>query len=460
MTSVNVRGTLRAALGAACAAVVLGGCGAGGGDEDAGGAGGGGTTSISVATVANPQMEDMQKLTKEFERENPDVKVRYTVLPENQLRDRITQDVATQGGQYDVATVGTYEVPLWADNDWIQPLNQRIESTPGYDGDDIIPAVSQALSFENQQYAVPFYGESSFLMYRKDLFEQAGLEMPERPTWQQVAQFARRLDKPDDKQYGICLRGLPGWGEIFGPLNTVVNTFGGRWYDEQWNATLTEKPYSDAVKFYVDLVRQSGQPGAAKSGFTECLNFFSQGNAAMWYDATSAAGSVEDPKVSKVAGKVGYVHAPVKETENSGWLWAWSLTIPKTSKKTDAAWKFVSWATSKEYIRLVGERLGWSRTPPGSRKSTYEIPEYKKAAGAFADLTLEEMESADIENPTTRPVPYRGVQYLSIPEWQALGTSVSQQYASAIAGRTSVDEAIQFGQREAQQVAEEGGYKK
>jgi sorbitol/mannitol transport system substrate-binding protein len=307
---------------------------------------------------------------------------------------------------------------------------------------------------------VPFYGESSFLMYRKDLFEQAGLTMPAQPTWQQVADFAAKLHNPSKKVAGICLRGLPGWGEVLAPLNTVILTFGGRWYDEEWNAHLTDPATKQAVQFYVDLVRKYGEPGAPNAGFSECLTTMGQGNAAMWYDATVGAGSLEDPATSKVAGKVGYVPAPVEKTENSGWLWAWSLAVPNTSKNKDAAWDFVSWATSKDYLKLVGEKLGWPRVPPGSRLSTYQIPEYKQAAAAFAEPTLTSIQGVNVKQPGLFPQPWVGVQYVTIPEFQDLGTKVSQEISAAIAGRQSVDAALDKAQKYAEETAKEGDYKK
>jgi len=433
-----------------------GGAGGGGG----GGGSEGGPTTITVATVANPQMQDIEKLATNFEKDHPNVKVKFVILPENELRDRVTQDIATQGGQYDVVTIGAFEVPQWAKNGWIENLGPYTQKTSGYDANDLIPAVAKVLSYNDSLYAVPFYGESSFLMYRKDLFDKAGLTMPAKPTWDQVAGFARKLNDPKKNQAGICLRGLPGWGELFAPLNTVVNTFGGRWYDMSWNAQLTEAPFKQATQFYVNLVKDAGEPGAPNAGFTECLTAYSQGHAAMWYDATVAASLLEDPKTSKVAGKNGFAPAPVKETDWSGWLWAWSLALPSTSKKKDAAWKFMSWATSKDYIKLVGQELGWERVPPGSRLSTYQIPEYKQAAAAFADLTVQAINQADVANAGTQPRPYTGVQYVGIPEFQSLGTSVSQEISAAIAGRQTVDQALQKGQQQAEQVAKEAGYKK
>lgn len=437
----------------ALAVLVTSCAGAGGGGGGSAGEGEGSADSINVLMVGNPQMEDIQKLTAEHFTADTGITVNMTILPENELRDRVTQDVATQAGQYDVVTIGAYEVPIWAENDWLTPLDPFVEEAEDFDVEDMIDPIVESMTVDGTLYALPFYGESSFLMYRTDVFEAAGLEMPERPTWEQVAQFAEQLDGAQPGMAGICLRGLPGWGEVFAPLTTVVNTFGGTWFTKDWQAKVNAPEFKSATQFYVDLLRNHGQEGAAQAGFTECLNTFGQGNAAMWYDATSAAGSVEDPATSKVAGKVGYVFAPVKETENSGWLWAWSWAMPQTTKKQDAAWEFMSWASSKDYERLVGEELGWARVPSGKRESTYEIPEYQKASAAFGDITLQAIESADPESPGLQPRPTVGVQFVAIPEFASLATRISQDISAAIAGRTSVDQALETGQRQAEEVA-------
>jgi sorbitol/mannitol transport system substrate-binding protein len=444
--------TRRVALAAVLAAgLALAGCtwaGAGGGTGDG---------TVTVGIVANPQMRDIQELTDAFHRDHPEIKVRYVTLPENEARARITQDVATKAGQFDVVMIGTYEAPIWGRNGWLTDLMKYARNDREYDVNDLIPAVRKGLSVDDKLYAVPFYGESSFLMYRKDLFAQAGLKMPDNPTWTQVADFARKMKTPD--RAGICLRGLPGWGEQLAPLNTVINTFGGRWYDNQWNAQLTAPATAKAVKFYLDLIKQAGEAGAPNAGFSECLTAYGQGDAAMWYDATSAATSLEDKKVSRVVGKSGYVAAPTMETKAAGWLWAWSLAVPTTAKDPEAAWQFVRWATSKEYIRMVGEELDWARVPPGSRLSTYKLDQYVKASSGSAQATLEALESIDPNRATVDPVPYTGIQYVQIPEFQDLGTKVSQQFAAVLAGNKSVDDALKTAQDEAEAVAEDG-YKK
>jgi len=435
----------------AVAGLALSGCaGAGGG----GGGGGGGSKSINVLMVGNPQMVDIQKLTKDSFTKDTGIKVNYTVLPENELRDKVTQDVATGAGQYDVATVGAYEVPIWAGNGWLKDVGGYADSSSSYDKADLLPPMVKSLSGQDGKlYGLPFYGESSFLMYRKDVFAKKGITMPQRPTWQQVAAMAAKVDGAQPGMKGICLRGLPGWGEMFAPLTTVVNTFGGTWFTKDWQAQVNSPAFKQAVNFYVNLIKAHGEPGASQAGFTECLNAMSQSKVAMWYDATSAAGSLEDPSVSKVAGKVGYVQAPVVKTKASGWLWTWAFVEPKTTKNADAASKYMLWATSKDYEKLVGQKLGWSRVPAGKRESTYSIPEYKKAAAAFGQQTLQAIQEANPENPGVQPRPTVGVQFVDIPEFQDLGTKVSQDIAAAIAGRGTVDDALNKGQTLAEQVA-------
>ncbi|WP_019970619.1 sugar ABC transporter substrate-binding protein [Mycobacterium sp. 141] len=408
--------------------------------------------TVTIAMVSNSQMTDARSLANRFEAANPDIKLRFVTLSENQARAKITASTAMGGGEFDVVMISNYEAPQWAENGWLVNLSDYARNTPGYDENDFIPSLRESLSYKGNMYAVPFYGESSFLMYRKDLFEQAGIEMPHNPTWQQVADAAAKLDGPD--MVGICLRGKPGWGEVLAPLDTVINTFGGRWYDEKWNAQLTSPEVEKAVDFYVNLVRNHGEPGAATSGFGECATQFAQGRAAMWYDATSAVSVLEDPASSKVVGKVGYAMAPTVEKPNSGWLYTWALGIPKSSDKPDAAWRFISWMTDQNYIKLVGEQLGWARVPPGSRLSTYQIPQYKEAAKAFGQVTLDSIEGATPAKPTVQPVPYTGVQFLAIPEFQDLGTRVSQQISAAIAGQKSVSDALEQSQKYAEVVGE------
>ena len=418
------------------------------------GGGGGGGDSLNVLMVNNPQMIDLQKLTAENFTKETGIKVNFTVLPENDVRDKISQEFSSQAGQYDVATVSNFEIPIYARSKWIAPLSPYIDKDPGFDQDDIFAPMTKALSGDDGQvYGEPFYGESSFLMYRKDILAAKNVQMPANPTWPQVADIAAKVDNAQPGMAGICLRGQPGWGQIFAPLTTVVNTFGGTWFTDDWQAQVDAAPFKEAVNFYVNLVRQYGENGAPQAGFTECLNNLIQGNAAMWYDATSAAGSLEAAD-SKVKGKIGYAPAPVVKTKSSGWLYAWAWGIQQASNKKDDAWKFISWASSKDYEELVGKQVGWSSVPAGKRASTYANPEYLKESEAFAAPTKAAIEAADPSNPGVQKRPAIGIQFVDIPEFPDLGTQVSQYVSSAIAGQTSVDSALNKGQKLASDVAE------
>ncbi|MGZ3114825.1 ABC transporter substrate-binding protein [Streptomyces sp. H62] len=443
------RATLATAAAGTLLAPLLSGCWVG-----AGGAGSGGD-AINVLMVNNPQMVELQKLTADHFTAETGIKVNFTVLPENDVRDKISQDFANQAGQYDAATLSNYEIPIYARNDWLHEMDSYVAKDPAYDEKDVLGPMRESLTGDDGKlYGQPFYGESSFLMYRKDLFAEAGLTMPEHPTWTQVASFAEQLDGSEPGMKGICLRGLPGWGELMAPLTTVVNTFGGTWFDQDWQARLDSPEWEKATKFYVDLVREHGQSGAAQSGFAECLNNMTQGKVAMWYDATSAAGSL-DAAESPVKGKVGYAPAPVEKTDSSGWLYTWAWGIQKASRNTDKAWKFVSWASSKEYEQLVGDEVGWSNVPAGKRASTYENPAYRKEAAAFQEMTREAIEGAKPKDPGVQPRPAPGIQFVGIPEFTDLGTKVSQEISAAIAGRQSVEEALEKSQQLAEKISEE-----
>lgn len=408
--------------------------------------------TVVIAIVSNAQMKDAISLSGRFEKDHPGINLKFVSLPENQARAKITMSTATQSGQFDVVMISNYEAPQWAENGWLVNLEPYIARTEGYDEADFIDSIQNSLSYQDDMYAVPFYGESSFLAYRKDLFEKAGLTMPEHPTWQQIARFAKKLDDPEHGVSGICLRGKPGWGQNLAPLDMVINTFGGRWFDMNWNAKLTSPEFTKAVKFYVNLVRNYGEVGASTAGFSTCGTRYTQGNAAMWFDATVMAGVNESPDSSTVVGKSGYVAAPVKKTESGGWLYTWSLAMPKSADHKDAAWEFMSWVTSKKYLRMVGETLGWNHVPPGTRMSTYRIPEYREAAGAYAQETLDAINAATQENTMTKPVPYYGLQFVGIPEFQDLGTRVSQQISAAIAGQITVEQALARSQQYAETV--------
>jgi sorbitol/mannitol transport system substrate-binding protein len=440
----------RAASVLALAAVGAAACGGG-----AGGGGGGSSSSktVTVAVVANPDITQMEQLISNFEKQNPGIKVKFDTLPENQERSEIQKDISTNGGLYDVVMISNYETPIWAKNGWLDNLSTKfINSDSSYDAGDLLPPIANSLSYNGGLYSVPFYGESSMLYYRTSMLKAAGITMPEHPTWAQVAAAADKLNKPG-KVAGICLRGENGWGENLATLDTVINTYGGSWFNTSWQPQLTSPATESAVNFYVNLVKKDGEPGASNDGFTELLTLYEQNKCAMWYDSTVAAGSIS--AVPSVFKDTSYAFAPTDKTPSSGWLYTWSLGIPKDSANQANAWKFVSWATSKPYLQLVGQKLGWAQVPPGSRTSTYTNPNYAKAASAFASITEQSINSVNQAKATVPKVPYVGIQFVDIPQFEDLGTSVSNQIAGAIAGSESVSQALTASQQDAVPVGQQ-----
>ena len=391
--------------------------------------------TLTIATVNNGDMIRMQKYTGDFTAANPGVELNWVTLEENDLRQKVTKDISTKGGQYDVLTIGMYETPIWGAKGWLVELS-------GLDNpSDILPAVSGGLSSGGKLYAAPFYGESSMVMYRTDLMDKAGLKMPDAPTWTFIREAAAKMTDRANGVNGICLRGKAGWGENMAFLTATSNSFGARWFDENWKPQFDSREWKDTIEFYLGMMKESGPEGASGNGFSENLALFQTGKCGMWIDATVAASFVSDPKASQVADKVGYALAPDNGLGKRGnWLWAWALAIPAGTQKADAAQKFVSWATSTHYTELVAASEGWANVPPGTRTSLYANPEYMKVP--FAKMTLDSMNSADPTKPTVKPVPYVGIQFAAIPEFAGIATKTGELFSAALAGQMSSDDAL------------------
>ena len=396
-------------------------------------------TTLNIATVNNGDMVRMQKYTDDFTKANPDIKLNWVTLEENDLRQKVTKDISTKGGQYDVLTIGMYETPIWGKKGWLVPLKGLDDAA------DILPAVSGGLSYDGTLYAAPFYGESSFVMYRKDLMAKAGLKMSDAPTWTEIIAAADKMTDRANGVNGICLRGKAGWGENMAFIGSMANSFGARWFDEKWHPQFDTQEWKDTLNTYLNVMHKDGPEGASGNGFSENLALFQTGKCGMWADATAAASFTIDPKASKVADQVGFTIAPDKGLgKRANWLWAWALAIPAGSKKVDAAEKFVGWATSKHYGELIAAKEGWANVPPGTRTSLYANPNYQ--AVPFAAMTLASMKAADPLHPTVKPVPYVGVQFASIPEFAGIGTKVGELFSAALAGQMSADDALKAAQ--------------
>ncbi len=409
---------------------------------------------LTIGSINNADMQIMQSLSSEFESEYPSIKLEWRVMDESTLRRRLLSDLALSDGKYDVMVIGNYEVPIWAKNKWVIPLTNLKED---YDVNDIFPSLRDSLSIEEQLYALPFYAESIMTYYRKDLFENAGIKMPESPTFGDIQSFARKIHDPDKGIYGICLRGKPGWGENIGIITSIVNAFGGRWFNEKWQPQLDSKEWKAAVRYYYNLVTQFGPPNTTSNGYNENLKLFLNGQCGIWIDATVAAGQLYNKQLSPVADEVGFAPAPTQQIA-SNWMWTWALAIPESSNQKEAALTFIQWATSKNYIRKVAETTGWTSVPSGTRQSTYSSAQYKESApfGVFVEDAIKQAFSEG--KATTDAVPYKGKQFVDIPEFVSFGSQVGQNMAEMLRDKLSINEALTKSQNEVLQQMKASDY--
>ena len=409
--------------------------------------------TLTIATVNNGDMIRMQGYTDNFT-EATGINVEWVTLEENVLRQRVTTDITTKGGQFDIMTIGMYETPIWGANGWLVPLD---DLSAEYNAADILPAMAGGLSHDGTLYAAPFYGESSMVMYRTDLMEAAGLEMPDAPTWEFIAEAAAAMTDRDADINGICLRGKAGWGEGGAFITAMSNSFGARWFDMDWNAQFDTPEWANTLNFYKNMMDASGPAGYATNGFNENLSLFNQGKCGMWIDATVAASFVTGDD-STVADSVGFALAPDTGLgKRSNWLWAWALAVPAGTAQAAEAKQFIEWATGTDYIEMVAANEGWANVPPGARTSLYENPEYQKVP--FAQMTLDSILSADPNNSTVEPSPYVGIQFAAIPEFAGIATEVSQEFSAAYAGQQTVEEALAKAQAITDEAMEAAGYK-
>ena len=410
---------------------------------------------LTIATVNNSDMIIMQELSSQWEEQSGHT-LNWVVLEENVLRQRVTTDIATNGGSFDVITIGAYEAPIWGAQGWLKQLDDLGDA---YNYDDIYEPIRAGLSANGSLFAVPFYAESSFTFFRNDLFEAAGVAKPTAQiTYDEFAEIVAKVHDPDNGVFGTCQRGKAGWGENMAFVGPLVNAFGGQWFDMDWNPTIDSPEWKAAVTYYVDLMEAYGPPGASANGHNENRALFADGKCATWVDATSAAGYIFNPDTSSVHDKTDFFQAPKQVTDKgTGWFWAWALAIPNSSTKEAAAKDFLAWSTSEAYVNLVGETKGWVAAPPGTRKSTYANEKYLEAA-SFAKTVETSILAADPSDATLNPVPYTGVQFVAIPEFQGIGNYVGQQISAALAGQQSVDQALANSQQFALREMTKAGY--
>lgn len=420
-----------------------------------------GQSKIVVASVNNGPMATMAELAPEFTKKTG-IGVEFVMLTENDIRSKIQQDVAVGGGQFDVVTLGSTDSGPYLDAGWTEPLQPMLDAMPAndkasYDYADLIKANISAYSSQTKGLAaLPLYGESTMIMYRKDLFDAAGLTMPEKPTWEQIYGFAKKLNDPATGTVGMAIRGKAGYGENMYVFNTIMNAYGAQIADTSWKPQYNTPEMRQAWEFYRKLQQDAGAREASSNGYTETLNLMSSGKAAIYYDATVSADVLEGAD-SSVKGKIGYAMSPSGPGKgNTQTVGGWGIGLTSTSKKKDLGFKFITWVTSKEYVNLVAEKKGWLNVLSGARTSTYQNPQYR-AVAKYADLVLRSLDTCEFDHPAVKDTPYVGNSLPNIPEWAGMGEKIGQVMANYISGGVDTSQALGDAQKIAEQAFKDGG---
>ena len=380
--------------------------------------------------------------------------------------------------------IGGFYGSLFGQNGWLWTFHQEVEtiSGPPFEGifrddevADLIPSVRENLSADGDLFALPIQADGSLLMFNREILRNAGVELSENPTWNEVETAAAAVHTNDIA--GICIRTAPGSVDnrsaldpshssinergsdgLIEPLTSMVNAFGGTWWEANEDGTPGEarinqldSGFRQATEFYATLVQEFG-PDEPNLGFDECFERFANGQVAMWFDSTVAPNLLNDldAAVSPNAGNFGAVASPIGPTGiRSDWLNISALALRTSYFSRDdsavvsaAAAEFVRWASSEEFTRLLVEDLGWQAAPT-TRLSTLANPEYQQATAPWGQVVSDAITNADPNNPGTTPRPGLGrVQYVGIFEFQSVGNDCSVEFASAIAGEITVNDAL------------------
>ena len=388
--------------------------------------------TIYMAMISVPGIPQALSHLGEFERETG-IKVNIEMLPEKTLREKTTADLAFGTGIYDGIMYGLMYVTPYAEGKMLMPLDQFIKNEdPAYlkriKIDDYIKRALDVNSYGGSLYGLPFYAESTFLFYRKDLFAEAGLTEPR--SVKDIWNAAEKLTKKPNL-YGIVMRGLRGGG-----LNVYTWTgwlwgYGGKFFDKNMKPVLDSTEVIASVKSYAGILKKYGPPGVAGFDWSAVRTYATEGRAAMFYDATPFVSMVDAPS-SKTKGKWNVV-VPNKIKGPTGLpfapsIYTWSFGISSHASEPWAAWKFISWITSYE----MSEKLikdGFTFAGCLDRKS--QVEEHPEIANSY-------WAKKDLDALAAAPLDYRP----RIKEWPSVGDAIGAALSDVISGKKTAAEAF------------------
>ncbi len=399
---------------------------------------GSGSQEKAASKQITVQMQDhsatrvMQQLLPEFEAKTG-IKVNLVILPFSAMKEKQLIELTSRSSTYDVIGLDYRDVAGYGEAGWMVDLNPYISgktADPNLKLDDFLPTALQGLRWKGKLNGFPFYVESTMLMHRKDLYEQYGLSVPE--TWDQLYQNALKLNLDTDNDgnadfYGFTIRGRRAVGYNDYIWNGFLKSYGGSYFDKSWKPVFNSQAGVQALEMYVKLLKDCGPPDAPTQGYEEVMQTMMQGKTAQVIDATMLGAWLEDPKQSKVVGLNGWAFVPKGTARRGNSFFLMGVGIPAFSKKQEAAYKFIEWATSNGIQKRQIDQGAYM-----TRSSIVQSDEFRKA-WPFADIMLQSLADSELD--------YTPI----LPEWAEVAEQVSIAVSSALIGekppKAALDEA-------------------
>jgi ABC-type glycerol-3-phosphate transport system substrate-binding protein len=401
-------------------------------------------TTIYVAIRSLPETDFIMERVQEFTRETG-IKVRFVVYPELQLREKIVMDMVSRQGAYDVIALDCVYVREFAEKDWIYPLDEFVTKE---ELSDFFEKVLGMFTYKGHLYGLPVYSEITHLMYRKDIFEEKGISVPE--TFDELWEVAEKLNNPPNI-YGIAMRGLRGDGMNVYTWTSFLRGFGGKFFDENWRPVFNNEEGVKATEFYANILRNFGPPGVSSYTWDDVQSAFTSGKVAMIIDANNFMTRIEDPTKSIIAGKIGYAMIPAGPAGRYPGIYSMGLAISKVGAKTEkeklAAAEFIKWATSFDMQLDCALQKG---VVSSARKSVFENPAFQAKFGedSYPGWLSSTVKSYELADPNFRPL---------IPEWREVGNIIGIAVEQVIAGEKSAKEALDWAAKEVERIMREAG---
>jgi ABC-type glycerol-3-phosphate transport system substrate-binding protein len=406
--------------------------------------------SISVAVIPASYFDNLLGLLPQFEALTG-VKVRAEKVPPGQIRQKAMLDLSSKTTTYATHAADPMYYPLYVANKWVEPLDKYLNDATltdaaWYNYSDILKAWRDADSVDGKPYGIPYDGEVTVQVYRKDLYDAKGLHPA--TTYDQLLSNAKALHDPANRVYGLALRGFSGAGQNMYIYPSIFRSFGGEWFKGK-DIVVNSPEAVNALNWYVNALSAYAPPAVRNWNWPDIADAFSQGTVATYIDAHSSAAVLMNPEKSKVIGKVGFARwprGPNGKRVTSIWNWGFPINAALTEKQKKATWLFIQWATSAE----TQARTSWKFAGPAKRSgvnrlSAWKSAEFAQAVGGagpnFIAAALESLEQdTDVE---WRP---------RVPQWPAIGETMATAIQSALVGQKKPKEALDEAQARIQQI--------